>query len=152
MGKHVFLKERIDVAFFAFIKKSGTNIDRLLKIARSYFQSVCSLIFVISLMFMLHAESIMIFYVCCLLWGIGQGMYYPYLWANATMLSIDTRDASGLISLTTVSWYLAVGVTSILYAGITVIFHNDTHSFSFIVSLVAFIILFVYRLLMGAIE
>jgi Na+/melibiose symporter-like transporter len=101
---------------------------------------------------MLIATDIRLFYTGCLLWGIGQGLFYPYLWAHATMLCSDVKDASRLISLTTVSWYLAVGVTSFIYGGIAVLFQNDTHQFSFIVTLAAFVVLFLYRLLLGAYE
>ncbi len=124
----------------------------LMQKAKQYHQNICFFLFTVAACLMLYSSLPVHFFAASLVWGVGQGLIYPYLWAQATLVSPDKASVSSIISWTTVAWYLAVGMTTIVYQPIAVIFHNGTSTFAMTVTMVAFVILFIYRLCMGTVE
>ena len=119
---------------------------------KTYYQNVSFALFILSAAVMLNAGTAIHFYIASMIWGLGQGLIYPYLWAEATLIAPNERTVSSVISWTTIGWYLAVGMTTIVYARIAAVFHNESSTFAMHVVLAAFVILSVYRFVAGSIE
>lgn len=131
---------------------SAFAITYMIKKAKSYYQNVCYLLFIIALSVMLAGKSAGVFCFASFIWGLGQGLIYPYLWANATLISPNEAAISKVVSWTTVGWYLGVGMTTIVYRPIASIFNNESCTFAMEATRVFFVIFFIYRMVMGTME
>ncbi len=131
---------------------SGFILAKVMQKTKSYHQNLVCLIFVLSLGMMLRSTSAGAFLAASFVWGIGQGLFYPYMFAEATLIADNEDEVAGLISWTTIGWYLAVGLTTICYRPVELIFHNNTSTFALTFTMVAFTVVFVYRIFMGTRE
>ena len=131
---------------------SGFILAKVMQKTKSYHQNLVCLIFVLSLGMMLRSTSAGAFLTASFVWGIGQGLFYPYMFAEATLIADNEDEVAGLISWTTIGWYLAVGLTTICYRPVELIFHNNTSAFALTFTMVAFTVVFVYRIFMGTRE
>lgn len=127
---------------------SGFCMAWVMRRARNYHQNVCYFLFICALGLMLLSTKALHFYAASFIWGTGQGLIYPYMWAQATLIA-PPGQAAGLISWTTVAWYLAVGTTTLCYRPVALLFGNDTSTFALTFTLRAFVLLFLYRLVMS---
>lgn len=109
------------------------------KYLKNFAMHACIVFWVAALVIVLSAQSAALYYVAGLLWGIGQGVAFPYMYAKASLVARKGTETVA-ICLTTIGWYLGVGVTSILYAPIAAAFHTDSALFALKVELIGFVI------------
>ena len=118
---------------------------------KQYSMLFCCACWIISLLITLNAASAVMIYLGALVWGLGQGVVFPYMFANASLIAASNSETL-TICWTTIAWYLAVGITTVLYAPIARIFHNPSGEFALKVELVGMVLYLVLVLLRAGMQ
>lgn len=118
---------------------------------KEYAMLACCAFWIVALLLVLNANSAMMFYIAGLVWGLGQGIAFPYMYTQASLIA-EPGTETKTICATTIGWYLAVGVTTLVYTPFMKLFQDESALFAIKFTLGGFVVYTILSIIRATIQ
>ncbi|TEB18032.1 bicyclomycin/multidrug efflux system [Pelotomaculum sp. FP] len=108
----------------------------------------CYLLMAVAAIVIMLIDNSLTIYAGGFLFGLGYGVFFPHIYAQATSLS-EPNSETHTLSIINSSYYLGMGLAAFLIEFVGKIFNNPSASFSFLFMAVSCAVLTVIYLLQG---
>ena len=112
---------------------------------------VCYLLLSVGIVVIMLVDNAMLIYVGGFIWGLGYGIFFPYIFARATLLASPNSETHTL-SVTNSFYYLGMGLTAFFIEFVGKIFNDPSAVASFRFMAAAYGVFTIFYLVKGMVD
>lgn len=112
---------------------------------------ICYLLLSVGIIVIMSVDNTMVIYAGGLIWGLGYGIFFPYIFARATLLASPNSETHTL-SVTNSFYYLGMGLTAFFIEYVGKILNDPSAVASFRFLAAVYVVFAIYYVIKGLVD